>query len=100
MRLMPGNASRAALLLLATWACSKEILLHNNADVPDSAPLEPNNILDSNEKQDLYLYMQRDKDWADQRRMQSTANARLRMARPIGVHVLVKSKSSNATVPR
>ena len=97
---MPNNASRAALLLLATSACSSEILLRNNADVLDLPPLEPNKILDSNEEQDPYLYMQRATDWGDQRRMQSTANARLRMARPMGVHGLFKSKSSNTTVPR
>jgi hypothetical protein len=100
MRFMPNNASRAALLLLATSACSSEILLRNNADVPDFPPVEPNKILDSNEQQGPHLYMQRAKDWGDQRRMQSTANAQLRLARPMGVHGLFKSKSSNAAVPR
>ena len=102
MRFTPNNAIYAALLLLvAPSACfSTEILLLNNAGVPDFPPLEPNNVLDSAEQQDLYLYMQRAKDWADQRRVQSTANAKLRMARPLGVRNLVKSKTSNAAILR
>jgi hypothetical protein len=102
MRFTSNKATYAALVLLvAPSACiSTEMLLLNNAGVPNFPPLEPNNVLDGAEQQDLYLYMQRAKDWADQRRVQSTANARLRMTRPLGVHHAVKSKSSSAIAPR
>lgn len=99
MRFTPNTASRAALLLLAASAYSNEIFLMNNANVPDFPLMEPNSMLDSSEKQDLYLYMQRAKDWADQRRMQSTANARLRMARPVGAR-LAKSNTPRPVVTR
>jgi hypothetical protein len=87
---MPKNVSHAALLLLAASACSQELLLNNNvADLT----VQESNALDNSEQADLYLHMQRASDPADQRQIQSTANLRLRMARPLGVYSLAKSMS-------